>query len=71
MGEVYVLGVDPLAGGQGLGKALLAIGLRHLKRRETPVSRLYVEADHGAAIALYSAYGFRVASRDVMYASAE
>ena len=71
LGEVYVLGVDPRAGGQGLGKALLAAGLRHLKRRGNNRVRLYVEADHGGAIALYSAYGFRVASRDVMYASAE
>ena len=71
LGEVYVLGVDPLAGGQGLGKALLTIGLQHLKRRGNTRVRLYVEAEHGAAIALYSAYGFRVASRDVMYASAE
>jgi len=71
LGEVYVLGVDPLAGGQGLGKALLAVGLQHLKRRGNTRVRLYVEAAHGAAIALYSAYGFRVASRDVMYASAE
>ena len=71
LGEVYVLGVDPLAGGQGLGKALLTIGLQHLKRRGNTRVQLYVEAEHGAAIALYSAYGFRVASRDVMYASAE
>jgi mycothiol synthase len=71
LGEVYVLGVDPAAGGQGLGKALLATGLRHLKRRGNTRVQLYVEADHGAAIALYSAYGFGVASRDVMYASAE
>jgi mycothiol synthase len=71
LGEVYVLGVDPLAGGQGLGKALLTTGLRHLKRRGNTRVQLYVEADHGPAIALYSTYGFRVASRDVMYVSAE
>ena len=71
LGEVYVLGVDPVVAGQGLGKALLTTGLRHLKRRGNTRVRLYVEANHGAAIALYSAYGFGVASRDVMYASAE
>ena len=71
LGEVYVLGVDPVAVGQGLGKAFLTTGLRHLKRRGNTRVQLYVEADHGVAIALYSAYGFRVASRDVMYGSAE
>jgi mycothiol synthase len=70
LGEVYVLGVDPQAGGRGLGKALLAAGLSHLKQRGNTRVQLYVEADHAAAIALYSAYGFRVTSRDVMYASA-
>jgi mycothiol synthase len=69
LGEVYVLGVDPQSGGQGLGRALLAVGLTHLKRLGNTKVQLYVEADHEAAIALYSAYGFRVVRRDVMYAS--
>jgi mycothiol synthase len=69
LGEVYVLGVDPQSGGRGLGRALLAVGLTHLKRLGNTKVQLYVEADHGAAIALYSAYGFRVVRRDVMYAS--
>ena len=69
LGEVYVLGVDPQSGGRGLGRALLAVGLTHLKRLGNTKAQLYVEADHGAAIALYSAYGFRVVRRDVMYAS--
>jgi mycothiol synthase len=69
LGEVYVLGVDPLDGGRGLGRALLAVGLTHLKRRGNAKVQLYVESDNEAGIALYSAYGFRVARRDVMYAS--
>jgi mycothiol synthase len=68
LGEVYVLGVDPGAGGHGLGKALLGRGLEHLRERGNTSVQLYVEADHGRAVGLYAGYGFTVASRDVMYA---
>jgi mycothiol synthase len=68
LGEVYVLGVAPLAAGQGLGKALLLTGLRSLQERDSTRAELYVEADHAAAIQLYLTYGFATASRDVMYA---
>ena len=69
LGEVYVLGVDPEAGGEGLGRALLSTGLEYLRRRGNTDVELYVEADNHPAIALYGGYGFRVVSRDVMYAS--
>ena len=68
LGEVYVLGVDPDAGGRGLGKALLDIGLRHLRAVGDTEVELYVEGDHAGAVALYRGRGFRTASRDVMYA---
>lgn len=68
LGEVYVLGVDPAAGGRGLGRALLLAGLRHLAARGNRTVELYVEADHARAVALYTGHGFTVASRDVMYA---
>ena len=68
LGEVYVLGVDPDAGGRGLGKALLGHGLQHLRQQGNTEVQLYVEADHGRAVGLYAGYGFAVASRDVMYA---
>lgn len=68
LGEVYVLGVDPEAGGRGLGKALLVRGLEHLRSRKNRTVELYVEADHVGAVGLYLAYGFTVSSRDVMYA---
>jgi mycothiol synthase len=68
LGEVYVLGVDPAAGGRGLGKALLDIGLRHLQAVGDTEVELYVEGDHARAVALYRGRGFRTASRDVMYA---
>jgi len=68
LGEVYVLGVDPGAGGRGLGQALLDTGLNHLRDRGNTSVQLYVEADHARAVALYRSRGFSTASRDVMYA---
>ena len=68
LGEVYVLGVAPWASGRGLGKALLLTGLRWLQDQGCSRVKLYVEADHRAAIELYLTYGFTTASRDVMYA---
>ncbi len=63
-----MLGVAPWASGQGLGKALLLTGLRWLQQQGCSRVKLYVEADHRAAIELYLTYGFTTASRDVMYA---
>ena len=68
LGEVYVLGVDPAAGGRGLGRALLTIGLEHLRDRGDLAVQLYVEADHAGAVGLYQASGFAEVNRDVMYA---
>jgi mycothiol synthase len=68
LGEVYVLGVDPDSGSQGLGKALLSRGLSHLRDRGDVGVQLYVEADHRQAVRLYRSYGFTESSRDVMYA---
>jgi mycothiol synthase len=68
LGEVYVLGVDPDAGGRGLGGALLDTGLLHLRDRGNHTVELYVEGDHVRAVALYESRGFAAANRDVMYA---
>ena len=68
LGEVYVLGVDPAAGGKGLGRLLLVHGLRYLQQQGNATVQLYVEGDHDRAVGLYERYGFTVASRDVMYA---
>lgn len=68
LGEVYVLGVDPDAGGHGLGGALLDLGLAHLRDTGLSEVELYVEGDHEHAVALYRGRGFTTASRDVMYA---
>ncbi|MFD9411337.1 mycothiol synthase [Streptomyces sp. NPDC059989] len=67
LGEVYVLGVRPGAQGGGLGKALTAIGLRHLSDAGLPTAMLYVDADNPAALAVYEGLGFTTHEVDLMY----
>jgi mycothiol synthase len=43
-------------------------GLRHLHQRRLNTVLLYVEADNGPALAVYSRLGFSRWSADVMYA---
>jgi mycothiol synthase len=65
-GEVYVIGVDPQAHGQGLGTVLLDAGLAHLAASGCTRVILYVEADN-PAVRLYERKGFAVAHTDVLY----
>ncbi|MGW0750056.1 mycothiol synthase [Streptomyces sp. NPDC002587] len=67
LGEVYVVGVRPGAQGGGLGKALTAIGLRHLAAAGLPTAMLYVDADNPAALAVYAGLGFTTHEVDLMY----
>ncbi|MFJ6798308.1 mycothiol synthase [Streptomyces sp. NPDC091268] len=67
LGEVYVVGVRPGAQGGGLGKALTAIGLRHLADAGLPTAMLYVDADNPAALAVYEGLGFTTHEVDLMY----
>ncbi|GHB80231.1 mycothiol acetyltransferase [Streptomyces cirratus] len=67
LGEVYVVGVRPGAQGGGLGKALTAIGLRHLAEAGLPTAMLYVDADNPAALAVYEGLGFSTYEVDLMY----
>jgi mycothiol synthase len=68
IGEVYVLGVAPAEQGSGLGRALTAIGLRHLAEdRGLPTAMLYVDADNAAAVAVYHRIGFTLHETDLMY----
>jgi len=69
VGEVYVVGVDPSAHGGGLGKALTAIGLRHLWGSGVGEIDLYVEGDNDPALAVYRRLGFTEKARDVLYAA--
>ncbi|OKI10117.1 mycothiol synthase [Streptomyces sp. CB02923] len=67
LGEVYVVGVRPDAQGGGLGKALTAIGLRHLAGQGVPTAMLYVDADNGPAVTVYERLGFTTHETDLMY----
>lgn len=67
VGEVYVLAVHPRAQGLGLGRALLAAGIRHLQRRGCQQVVLYVDCADTAAVALYESAGFTYRYRDVCY----
>ncbi|QNE75930.1 mycothiol synthase [Streptomyces finlayi] len=67
LGEVYVVGIRPEAQGGGLGKALTAIGLRHLAAEALPTAMLYVDADNTAALKVYERMGFVTHEVDLMY----
>jgi len=67
LGEVYILGVDPLGHRRGLGKALTVAGLAYLKDRGLTTAMLYVDESNPAAVRLYRGLGFEVFSTDVSY----
>jgi mycothiol synthase len=67
LGEVYVVGVDPDAQGTGLGGALTAAGLEHLRQRGVTQVMLYVESDNAAALRTYRKLGFARHHTDVEF----
>lgn len=67
-GEVYVVAVAPAYQGRGLGRAVTALGLAHLKSVGVQDISLYVEGDNTPAVATYERLGFTRTGIDVMYA---
>lgn len=67
LGEVYVVGLRGSAAGKGLGKALVAVGLNHLKGLGCERVILYVEADNVPAVATYERLGFEVVESHVVW----
>ena len=69
VGELYALGIEPDAQGQGLGGALTSLALAHLRARGLRSAILYTEADNTAAVRTYRRAGFTRSAVDVMYGS--
>lgn len=67
IGEVYVVGVLPEAGGQGLGRALTIVGLEHLRAAGLASVLLYVDESNTPALKTYERLGFTRYAADVMY----
>ena len=66
-GELYVLGVDPEAQRQGLGRLLTALTLEHLRARGLDRVLLYVSPADAAAVRTYVSAGFTTSRSDVQY----
>ena len=67
IGEVYVVGVLPATGGQGLGRVLTLVGLEHLRSSGLASVLLYVDESNVAAMKTYERLGFTRWATDVMY----
>ena len=67
IGELYITGVDEKFEGQGLGKFLTILGMRHLAQSGLKAAVLYVDFENSRARKLYEKLGFLEVSRDVMY----
>lgn len=67
LGEIYVVAVDPAAGGRRLGRSLVLAGLDHLASGGLRTAMLYVDATNIPAIKLYVDLGFVLNHLDQAY----
>lgn len=56
--ELYAIGIDPSAQGQGLGSMLLRATFARMRELGFDTAHLYVEGDSTAALGLYRSRGF-------------
>ncbi len=68
VGEIYIIGVDPDFTGSGLGRALVAAGLRHqYDRYQVTSGSLWTEEDNARAVGMYRSMGFTIAFENYAY----
>jgi ribosomal protein S18 acetylase RimI-like enzyme len=66
-GEFEPVGTRPAFRQQGLGKAVIAEGLRRLKAHGATDAIVYTPHYNGSAVALYESAGFRIAGSEYDY----
>ena len=71
IGEIYIMGVDPIQQGKGIGRAVTIAGLKYLRYQGIFSAMLYVDEKNSSAIKLYQSLGFKEWGRDVLYRLAD
>ena len=71
IGEIYIMGVDPIQQGKGIGRAVTIAGLKFLRYQGIFSAMLYVDEQNSPAIKLYQSLGFKEWGRDVLYRLAD
>lgn len=71
IGEIYIMGVDPIQQGKGIGRAVTLAGLKYLRYQGIFSAMLYVDEKNIPAIKLYQSLGFKECGRDVLYRLAD
>ena len=67
IGEIHMLGVDPVFRRQGIGRKVLLAGLEHLKSQDISIVTLTADGEEPASLALYESVGFEKSSRSEWY----